>query len=83
MLDTDARRHNMHGAWRCDGNAVCGTRLCAAHSVPWNAGQRRLLVDDERRGPVRVSAVQYYHVRDEPDAYAAAPNKLQLPCQYC
>ena len=32
----------------------------------------RLLVDDERRRPVRVSAAQHYHVCDEPDAYAAA-----------
>ena len=33
---------------------------------------RRLLVDDERLRPVRVSAAQHYHVCDEPDAYAAA-----------
>ena len=33
---------------------------------------RRLLMDDERLRPVRVSAAQHYHVRDQPDAYAAA-----------
>ena len=34
-----ARLRNMHGVWRCDGDAGRGTRPCAAHSVPWNAGQ--------------------------------------------
>ena len=34
-----ARLRNMHGVWRCDGDAVCGTRPCAAHSLPRNAGQ--------------------------------------------
>ena len=33
---------------------------------------RKLLMDDERLRPVRVSAAQHYHVRDQPDAYAAA-----------
>ena len=33
---------------------------------------RKLLMDGERLRPVRVSAAQHYHVRDQPDAYAAA-----------
>ena len=39
---------------------------------PTHTKARRLLVDDERRRPVRVSAAQDYSVRDEPEAYAAA-----------
>ena len=40
---------------------------------PTHTKTRRLLVDDERRRPVRVSAAQDYSVRDEPEeAYAAA-----------
>ena len=39
---------------------------------PTHTKARRLLVDDERRRPVRVSAAQDCSVRDEPEAYAAA-----------